>query len=66
MVYLSIKNKCDDKKEPDLEHTVNNAINKIEEKGYEADLTADGIPEKNIYKLGFAFEGKDVLVKEKH
>lgn len=31
-------------------------------KKYEADLIARGIPKENIYKYGFAFRGKEVLV----
>ena len=31
---------------------------------YEKDLLASGIPAGRIYKVGFAFFGKDVLVKE--
>ena len=32
---------------------------------YEKDLLASGIPAGRIYKVGFAFFGKDVLVKNK-
>ncbi len=52
----------DAKKEKDLEETAANALRQIEEKCYETDLLAEGIPKERIYKLGFAFEGKDVLV----
>ena len=37
----------------------------IEEKKYVTDLVTAGINEERIYKLGFAFAGKEVLVKEK-
>lgn len=30
------------------------------------DLVTAGISEERIYKLGFAFAGKEVLVKEKY
>lgn len=52
----------DRKKETDLEQTAKNALQQIVDKNYEADLLAAGVPEERIYKLGFAFAGKDVLV----
>lgn len=54
----------DAKKENSLSQTADNALYQIEEKGYERDLLAAGIPRERIYRLGFAFEGKDVLIKE--
>lgn len=54
----------DEKTETNLETTADNALRQIEEKGYEKDLHAAGIKSEHIYKLGFAFSGKDVLVKE--
>ncbi|MBR1742390.1 MAG: PD-(D/E)XK nuclease domain-containing protein [Lachnospiraceae bacterium] len=50
------------KKETNLENTVREALKQIEEKGYEAELVALGIPKENIRKYGFAFEGKQVLI----
>ena len=38
------------------------SIKQIEEKQYEADLCARGIVRENIYKYGFAFRGKEVLI----
>lgn len=52
----------DRKKETDLEQTAKNALQQIVDKNYEADLLAAGVPKERIYKLGFAFAGKDVLV----
>ena len=52
------------RKETSLEETVHNALAQIEEKKYEANLIARGIPKENIRKYGFAFEGKNVLIGE--
>ncbi len=48
--------------EDSLADTVKAALAQIEEKQYESALIARGIPEENIYKYGFAFEGKKVLI----
>ena len=50
------------KREKTMEETVENALKQIEEKQYEADLIARGIPKENIFKYGFAFRGKEVLI----
>ncbi len=50
------------KREKTMEETVENALKQIEEKQYEADLIARGILRENIYKYGFAFKGKEVLI----
>lgn len=47
-----------------LEDTASNALAQIEEKRYEATLISDGISRENIKKYGFAFQGKDCLIKE--
>ena len=49
-------------KEKDLAKTVENALNQIEEKFYEAKLIADGFAPENIRKYGFAFKGKECLI----
>ena len=48
--------------EKSLSETVKKALDQIEEKQYETDLVARGIPKEKIRKYGFAFEGKNVLI----
>lgn len=55
----------DEEDEEGLKDTVQAALNQIEEKQYESNLVAKGIPSDCIHKYGFAFEGKKVLIGEK-
>ncbi len=50
------------KKEKTLEDTVAVALKQIEEKQYDTILLTKGIAKAHIYKYGFAFEGKHVLI----
>lgn len=50
------------KREKNLEETVANALSQIEEKKYEAALTAEGFASGRIRKYGFAFKGKECLI----
>ena len=50
--------------EQNLKETAQAALAQIEEKQYVATLFSKGIPADRIYKYGFAFEGKNVLIEQ--
>ena len=48
--------------ETGLKDTAANAIKQIEEKKYDTDLLARGVPAEHILKYGFAFRGRECLI----
>ena len=54
----------DEVDEKTLKDTAKAALSQIEEKEYDAQLLSRGIPKERIYKYGFAFEGKNVLIEK--
>ncbi len=54
----------DARDEASLEDTADAALAQIEEKQYEAVLENRGMPKERIRKYGFAFEGKEVLIRQ--
>lgn len=50
------------KKEDNLKETVQAALKQIQDKQYDAELTAEGFAPDRIRHYGFAFRGKEVLI----
>ncbi len=61
MMEFKVFDTLDD--ENGLEDTAANALNQIEEKKYDTDLLARGIPAERILKYGLAFRGKECLIR---
>ena len=59
-----IEFKVQDENEKELSDTVREALRQINERNYQANLIAKGIPGEHIRKYGFAFCGKKVLIGE--
>lgn len=59
VIEFKVQNK---NKEPNLEDSVNSALQQIQNKNYDADLISDGVNSNWIRHYGFAFKGKTVLI----
>ena len=53
-----------EKRDETLEQAVANALRQIEDKKYDTELMARGIPRERIRHYGFAFDGQTVLIGE--
>lgn len=53
---------CSRTRNETLEDAVQSALQQIEDRKYETDLLAQGIPQEKIRYYGFAFKGKKVLI----
>ena len=63
-VILEFKLFSSKRGEKSLEDTAANALKQIEKKKYETELLDQGIPAERILKYGFAFKGKECLIRK--
>ncbi len=63
-VILEFKLFSSKRGEKSLEDTAANALKQIEEKKYDTELLDQGIPAERILKYGFAFKGKECLIRK--
>ena len=63
-VILEFKLFSSKRGEKSLEDTAANALKQIEEKKYDTELLDQGIPAERILKYGFAFEGRECLIRK--
>ena len=61
-IIIEFKTLDEEEGEAKLEDTAERALEQIESKCYASELVANGIANENIYKYGFAFQGKKVLI----
>ena len=63
-VILEFKLFSSKRGEKSLEDTAANALKQIEEKKYDMELLDQGIPAERILKYGFAFKGKECMIRK--